>query len=422
MGKITGALFLLAFAAYGTGSALAGSAAGTALTLLNSVIVATIGVLVFRALRPHRARAAWIYLTARGAEAALLGAGVILLNAAQPQAADTAYQFAMLALGLGSLPFCAALPRAGWVPRWLAVWGFLGYALLAAGSLAALGGTDTGLLLSIPGGLFEVVFGVTLLYKGFSRTGRTPGTPDPRRASLVAGLGLLVLSVTAGIANVGVLERLVTGDAAETTARMLADRRAFQLAILGLSVVAVLDVVVAWALWAFFDRVHHTGAVVAAWLRTIYAAVFGAAITYLVAAELQLPGSEMFAQIGRFHDLWDVGLILFGAHLAMLGWLSWRSGTMPRFVAVPLAVLLAVAGAGYLIDSIGRLAFDGYSIGLSAVTFAGEAVLMVWLLIFALRRPGQRPPAQRPRPSDLAQRPRPSGCPASGRLPRGGTT
>ena len=59
--------------------------------------------------------------------------------------------------------------RAGLVPRLLARWGLVGYALLMAGSVAELAGIHVGLALSVPGGLFEVALGIRLLTHGFDR-------------------------------------------------------------------------------------------------------------------------------------------------------------------------------------------------------------------------------------------------------------
>ncbi len=166
-GRLVGALFLLAILCYGTGSAIAPHVAGTVLLLLNSVVVVTLGTLAFRAFHPWHARAARIYLVARCMEAVLLAAGVVLLISALSETADIVYQLAMLSLGVGSLPILTALRRARRLPGWLAVWGLAGYTLLAIGAVAELLGFGLGLALSIPGGLFEVVLGVILLFRGF---------------------------------------------------------------------------------------------------------------------------------------------------------------------------------------------------------------------------------------------------------------
>jgi hypothetical protein len=42
---------------------------------------------------------------------------------------------------------------------------------------------------------------------------------------------------------------------------------------------------------------------------------------------------------------------------------------------------LVIAGVGYLVDSFGGLLSNSYAINISAVTFIGEAILMVWLLV-----------------------------------------
>ena len=119
-----------------------------------------------------------VYLLARTVEAAFLTVGVFLLiSMALPRANDLAYQLAMIILGLGSVPFCWVLMRDRFLPGWLASYGIVGYVLLAAGALLQLFGFAVGLVFSIPGGLFEVAFGLILIARGFrapTATGR-PG-------------------------------------------------------------------------------------------------------------------------------------------------------------------------------------------------------------------------------------------------------
>jgi Domain of unknown function (DUF4386) len=217
-----------------------------------------------------------------------------------------------------------------------------------------------------------------------------------RRAGLIAGLGLLVMSILAGLATLGVLNRLVTeGDASSTTSQILGAFGTFRLAILALFLIAFLDIVVAWALWVFFDPVHHAVAIVAACCRGIYAAIFAVAISHLLAAARLLSDRqpngladpqlhlEVLAEVERFYDIWSLGLGVFGFHLLLIGWLAFTSRFVPRLIGV----LVAIAGAGYLIDSLGGLLFARYTFELASVTFIGEVVLMVWLLVFAARKP-----------------------------------
>jgi Domain of unknown function (DUF4386) len=172
--RIVGFLFLAAFLAYGVGSTIATSIAGSAdrgdsdallitgaaLMLLNSAIVIGIGVLMFPILRPHNKTIAVGYLGTRIFEGVGLAIGVVsLLVLTGPTTIDAnfvAYNVAMAGLGIGSLFFCSLLFRSGLVPRFLAVWGFVGYPLFAGDSLLELFGVaGAGLVAAIPSGLFE---------------------------------------------------------------------------------------------------------------------------------------------------------------------------------------------------------------------------------------------------------------------------
>jgi hypothetical protein len=84
---------------------------------------------------------------------------------------SVSYNVAEAGLGIGSLFFCALLFRTGLVPRFLAVWGFIGYACFAGGTLLELFGVaGAGLVGAIPGGLFELTFGIWLIARGFAST------------------------------------------------------------------------------------------------------------------------------------------------------------------------------------------------------------------------------------------------------------
>ena len=81
-----------------------------------------------------------------------------------------------------------------------------------------------------------------------------PRPADPH-AGLVAGVGLMVMAALAGFGNFVVVEGLVTpGDAATTADDISASEGMFRLGVLGLYLVVVLDVVVAWALFGSSAR------------------------------------------------------------------------------------------------------------------------------------------------------------------------
>lgn len=83
------------------------------------------------------------------------------------------FQLSMVTLGLGSTLLNFLFYRSQIIPRWLSMWGILGYAcLFFSAVLSLLGLTNTtggiGTFLYIPGGLWElIVFPIWLFAKGF---------------------------------------------------------------------------------------------------------------------------------------------------------------------------------------------------------------------------------------------------------------
>jgi hypothetical protein len=94
-----------------------------------------------------------------------------------------AYRVAMIALGVGSVPFWYLAYRVRLVPRILAALGVAGYAVFATGYVLDLLGLDVGLITAIPGGIFEVAVALWLILKGFSAPVREP-RPDAGPAML----------------------------------------------------------------------------------------------------------------------------------------------------------------------------------------------------------------------------------------------
>jgi hypothetical protein len=132
----------------------------------------------------------------------------------------------------------------------------------------------------------------------------------------------------------------------------------------------------------------------AAWFRIAYAAVFMVGIGQLIGV-LRLLGNDGYLRVfsadqlhaqallgfNSFSDIWYASLVLFGLHLLVIGYLVYRSGYVPRF----LGVLLGIAGLGYVVDSFGVVLSQGSWTDVSFVTFIGEFLFALWLVIWGRR-------------------------------------
>jgi hypothetical protein len=231
-----------------------------------------------------------------------------------------------------------------------------------------------------------------------------PDTRSLRTASLIAGLGLALIVVLAPLGNFVAVQPLITpGDAAKTAQDILNSESLFRWGIASLVLTAVLDMIVAGALFVVFEPVSRGVSMMAALFRVAYTAVFLVGISQLVVALglLRDPPQAMRA-VDAYNTIWLIGLIFFGIHLMLLGYLAYRSGYMAKI----FGILLVVAGLGYLVDGFGTVLVPNYSINVAGFTFVGEAALMFWLLIKGARKDFSNGEVDQDHYSDLESLPR----------------
>lgn len=212
---IVGALFFVQTGSYLFGDALFRSAAGTVtagndaqaltgvfLQFVNAAAVISIGVLLFPVLRRFRESPALGYTATKIMESALLMmSAVFALLAVQAggsvfgadngatspgplmmEGYDLAFQLAMIALGAGSMFLMYVLYKFRLVPRALSALGTVGYVSLFASGWLEIAGLDIAQALYIPGGLFEILFPLWLIIRGFNeRVSTTPRDVEPAR-------------------------------------------------------------------------------------------------------------------------------------------------------------------------------------------------------------------------------------------------
>jgi len=212
-----------------------------------------------------------------------------------------------------------------------------------------------------------------------------------RRAALIAGLGLLIMVIAAPFAELFVFPKLIVLDnAVKTIQNIIANKTLFISGIFGYLITFICDIVVAWALYVLLKPVNEDLSLLTSWFRLVYAVISLVALLNLVSVFRLLNNSDyltLFQQdqlrakvmffLRAFRDHWYFGLLFFGIHLLILGYLVIRSKYIPKI----LGILLIIAGLGYLLTTLKPYLFPGINIDFAMYTYYGELIFMLWLLI-----------------------------------------
>jgi hypothetical protein len=181
---IVGILFLTSTVAFSMGSSFIKSyfnvgnldkaplINGVLLEIYCGIAVAGIGILMFPILRKFNKNLALGYAIFRIIECTtIIIGGIYLLSLLKLM---WNYELIIFTFtGLGGLIFSYLLYQSKLIPRYLSVLGIIGYAMLLLGVLLNIRGyvdlnTSTGMLLYLPGGLFELFLPVWFFVKGFN--------------------------------------------------------------------------------------------------------------------------------------------------------------------------------------------------------------------------------------------------------------
>ncbi len=218
-----------------------------------------------------------------------------------------------------------------------------------------------------------------------------------RSAAIIAGVSIILMALTAAFSYGWVLSGILIPDNAADTVKAIKESLfLFRFGILGWLLILILDTIAAWALYIFLKQINQSWSLLAALLRLIYTAFLGVAIYNLsmVVVLIDNAENEMFTThkfnhtimvlLDGFTSIWGLGLIIFGLHLAVLAYLALKSGFMPKFIFV----LLAVAAMGYIVISSAKFLIPQYQSTIEVLETVlsfpmaiGEIALAIWLWV-----------------------------------------
>lgn len=221
-----------------------------------------------------------------------------------------------------------------------------------------------------------------------------------KRQALLAGIAYVIIFFTAIFANFYVLEGLFgRADHHGLTAAIRTQVNMFQYGNAAFFITMILDVVLAWQLYIITKDVDKELSAFSGLLRLIYAAVLGIALyhlsqmLFLATTTLNIETDTLdwliFNHKLAFNKVWVTGLVLFGIHLMIYGFLFIKGTGFSSWIGYGLLL----AGSGYIADGVGQLILANYEayayildtwVLIGGVT--GEMAFMVYLFVLAFRK------------------------------------
>lgn len=225
---------------------------------------------------------------------------------------------------------------------------------------------------------------------------------SPQPYARIGGILYLFIIVAALFGEVFVRGKLIVeGDAAATANNLLASETLFRVGLAGELLTCVCDVTLAMILYVLLKPVNRNLALLAAFHRLTFIAVYAASKLFLVAAVV-VQGSADFLKAFepqqlqalaylsvRLHGLgYGLSLLFFGVCCVLFGYLIQKSGYLPGFIGI----LLVIGGVGYVLFSLaqtlapdfaGRVLFPWIMLP----AFPAELGLALWLLVKGVNVP-----------------------------------
>jgi hypothetical protein len=221
-----------------------------------------------------------------------------------------------------------------------------------------------------------------------------------QRSARLTGWAYLVLAVS-GIVGVLLIRRqlYVQDDAMRTAANLLAHEGLARLGIAADLVTVLSQALAAVGFFFVFRRVNSAGAASITAFGLVNSVVILVATAFSATAlQVALRGGPTSATDAlALYDLnaatWTAGGLFFGLWLIPMGWLTLRSGSMPR----ALGWILVVGGVGYVLRTFVTVLAPGAS-GLAGVLPVVATVGEVWMVGYLLiKRMPEGPPVPRRR-------------------------
>lgn len=205
-----------------------------------------------------------------------------------------------------------------------------------------------------------------------------------------AGIFLILTMFGGWFGEVQIPSQFMTGDAATTAAKLRLHDDLFRLGFATYLIEAFSDLVLAWLFYVLLRPVHRDLALLSGFFGLVSMSLFAVTKMFYFSAPLFLKSKYMTAfspeqtdaLAGAFLSLYGglsgLFMLFYGTAWIIRGYLTFRSGYLPRF----LGALMAAAGLGFFAKNLTKLLAPAFSSDLLlGLMFVNVVVLAFWMLV-----------------------------------------
>ena len=208
-----------------------------------------------------------------------------------------------------------------------------------------------------------------------------------KKFAMITGYSLIMMALVAGFVFGYAFPKIFNATTLVPSYHDLSGNlQLYKFMLAGIVFVLLLDVLVSWSLYKYFEWDNKKLAFQAGVSRMIYSLLFGIALVYLFKNMQELHHDVFSKNYESFQKIWSIAFIFFGLHLLIVGLLMKRHKLIPTV----LCYLTLIAGSSYVLIHFIKLVFPQLTelvatlnnvLGLPIAL--GELGLAFWLIIKA---------------------------------------
>ena len=208
---------------------------------------------------------------------------------------------------------------------------------------------------------------------------------------------LLILTMFGGyFGEMHIPSQFMTGDPATTAVQLRQNESLFRLGFAAYLVEAFSDLILAWLFYVLLRPVHRDLALLSTFFGIVSMSLFAVTKMFYFSAPMFLRGRSDLAAfspeeletlatvfLSLYSGLSGLFMLFYGTAWIIRGWLTFRSGYLPRF----LGVLMVLAGVGFVAKNVTKVLVPAYSSDfLLAPMFLNVLVVAGWMLLRGVDR------------------------------------